>query len=695
VKRLQKAFYNTGYGVSDRTEFISVEEGVMQGDNLGPIIFQTAIVDILMDVHTRFGDVMVISYLDDISLTGDIEPCFSAFQELSQRLLEVGLHVNPDKCSLYCPSGLNSGITMKRTRTDESEEEEEEEAIFTVPDLAARFGFKDVNVSERGITILGAPIGSDDYVTTALQQTYNDIFTTCNNLLAAMRASVDPSIFHGLFKILQLCASAKAIFWLRNVPPTQTGEFASQVDDLITDTMYGLLNQPRPLDKAVRESEQAWMYLPTRLGGTGLQSAERARWAGWIGKSVLAGHYALDLQVRHGSPEDTTDIDPTKLQDFSAALQHLRDAGDGNNEDANSLADALAAGFQPDTKKMQLAVAQILAEIQHKALLERLAKDNPERLAYAKSCLLPGAAAALNAPFSNRGARLSTIPLTILLSKRMGINPYPAEVTHCPMTHSNGRVCGQPLSLFHAEVCPCLHSERSRRHNRLQLHLDDLARICGGIIAPGVPLLQNFFQPKADFKKTSSSLQGDRDIALGPNGRYVLDLSVAAAVQKSLVKAAATEPPGVAARDREAAKVKRLEKHFHVKETLMLVKFVAFVWETSGGAGPEAQRFLRVMQDNYIAGGNNYPAGGSNNYIDEEGEDRCRQATKEARTMRFQRSTEGMSALIHKSVGLSTWLIQQNCKVELARRAAMQDPHIDNRQTEMRRGIGIRPMVAC
>ena len=63
--------------------------------------------------------------------------------------------------------------------------------------------------------------------------------------------------------------------------------------------------------------------------------------------------------------------------------------------------------------------------------------------------------------------------------------------------------------------------------------------------------------------------------------------------------------------------------------------------------------------------------------------------------MRFQRSTEGMSALIHKSVGLSTWLIQQNCKVELARRAAMQDPHIDNRQTEMRRGIGIRPMVAC
>jgi len=37
--------------------------------------------------------------------------------------------------------------------------------------------------------------------------------------------------------------------------------------------------------------------------------------------------------------------------------------------------------------------------------------------------------------------------------------------------------------------------------------------------------------------------------------------------------------------------------------------------------------------------------------------------------MRFQRSTEGMSALIHKSV------IQQNCKVELARRAAMQSPH--------------------
>ena len=36
----------------------------------------------------------------------------------------------------------------------------------------------------------------------------------------------------------------------------------------------------------------------------------------------------------------------------------------------------------------------------------------------------------------------------------------------------------------------------------------------------------------------------------------MVDLSVAAAVHKHLVQAAATEPPGVAARDRESVKVK-------------------------------------------------------------------------------------------------------------------------------------------
>ena len=129
------------------------------------------------------------------------------------------------------------------------------------------------------------------------------------------------------------------------------------MDNLLPDTMSGLLNTPRPQDKAHRDSQQAWMLLPTRLGGLGLQSAARARWAGWIGKTVHVTHYARDLKVQ-APAEDTTATNPASLLGFTAALQQLREAGDGNDTDAIQLADELAIGFLPGTRKMQHNVAQ-------------------------------------------------------------------------------------------------------------------------------------------------------------------------------------------------------------------------------------------------------------------------------------------------------------------------------------------------
>ena len=272
-----------------------------------------------------------------------------------------------------------------------------------------------------------------------------------------------------------------------------------------------------------------------------------------------------------------------------------------------------------------------------------------------------------------------------MLHKQLGINPYPEGVKNCPMTHSDGSRCGKPLSEFHAEVCPCLHSERTRRHTRLNLQHEDLARHCGGHIGLGEPKLSLFFRARDEFKNTSSSLAGDRDFGLGPNGRYVVDYSVAAAVQQDLVEAAGTEPPGVAARNREAVKVKRLESYFHVEDMLVLVKFVAFVWETTGGIGPAAQELFGVMRDNYMAG---YDMGGGNiDYGGAADKDKLAQ-TKAERARRFQWSIEGMAATIHQSVGLSTWLIQERCKAELAKQAVIN-------HTEARIGIGIRPQIAC
>ena len=80
---------------------------------------------------------------------------------------------------------------------------------------------------------------------------------------------------------------------------------------------------------------------------------------------MLVAHYPRDLQVNPPNG-DTTDLDPPSLLGFTEALQHLREAGDGNDKDAIDLANTLTAGFQPETRKMQHTVAQILTEAEQR-----------------------------------------------------------------------------------------------------------------------------------------------------------------------------------------------------------------------------------------------------------------------------------------------------------------------------------------
>ena len=115
---------------------LSSEEGIHQGDPIGPVLFSLGIHNILATIQCKFQDIVVLAYLDDVFLVGSSLNVLDAFASLKQEFGNVGLQIQDKKCELYCP--LPSAV----------------------PDLLST----DIAISHTGTTILGIPIGSHDFI---------------------------------------------------------------------------------------------------------------------------------------------------------------------------------------------------------------------------------------------------------------------------------------------------------------------------------------------------------------------------------------------------------------------------------------------------------------------------------------------------------------------------------------------------
>ena len=85
------------------TVSLSLQEGVHQGDPLGPALFSTAIHPVLLKVQSNHDDVTVLAYLDNIIILGLPYKIMSAFEDLKPSLSALGLEISNSKCEFYCP----------------------------------------------------------------------------------------------------------------------------------------------------------------------------------------------------------------------------------------------------------------------------------------------------------------------------------------------------------------------------------------------------------------------------------------------------------------------------------------------------------------------------------------------------------------------------------------------------------------
>ena len=115
---------------------LSSEEGIHQGDPLGPVLFSLGIRNILTTIQCKFQDIVVLAYLDDVILVGSSLSVLDAFAFLKQEFGNVGLQIQDKKCELYCP--LPSAV----------------------PDLLST----DIAISHTGTKILGISIDSHDFI---------------------------------------------------------------------------------------------------------------------------------------------------------------------------------------------------------------------------------------------------------------------------------------------------------------------------------------------------------------------------------------------------------------------------------------------------------------------------------------------------------------------------------------------------
>ena len=83
---------------------LSSQQGVHQGDPLGPAFFSIPLHSSFCELQTNNPLVSVLAYLDDIVILGSPEEALAAFSDLKVILPSIGLSISDAKCEVYAPS---------------------------------------------------------------------------------------------------------------------------------------------------------------------------------------------------------------------------------------------------------------------------------------------------------------------------------------------------------------------------------------------------------------------------------------------------------------------------------------------------------------------------------------------------------------------------------------------------------------
>ena len=228
------------------------EEGCLQGDPLGPLLFCHTVMALVKRIKSQCS----VCFMDDGTMGDDVDTLMTDFQMLIDEGRKLGLVVNVAKCEII----TDDDEVLRKFRT-------------IAPDIK--------HVKTATAMLLGAPIGGEQSVDAALLVKLEEL-RRLSNRVSLLHA-------HDAFFLLKNCFCIPKLMYTLRSAPCHSHQLLIEYGDVIRSTLQQILN--------VELSDESWdqATLPVADGGLGTRRATDIALPAYL--SSVSGLHPLITQL--------------------------------------------------------------------------------------------------------------------------------------------------------------------------------------------------------------------------------------------------------------------------------------------------------------------------------------------------------------------------------------------------------------